>query len=205
MNRIRGKRLRIAALVCAVVLCLTMTGCMKKTPVINNPNDLPIDCDTSRLIKFEIEMEDGSVMSGELYPLVAPITVRNFVTLAEQGYYNGTSFSRVIADKIVQCYGPDEDNPPYFIRGEFEDNGWKNTLSHVRGTLSMSHVEDKYDSAYSSFFILLENRTYYNGEYASFGKITDGLIVADKLSRVEVDGTTPLEPQVIREIRILGN
>ena len=204
MKKYSGKLLRAAALLCVLALCLSLCGCSGRARVITNPNDLPIDYDTSRLIRFEIEMEDGSIMKGELYPLAAPITVRNFVTLAESGYYNGTEFSRVIADKIVQCYGPDEPEP-YFIRGEFEDNGWKNTLSHLRGTLSMSHVADKYDSAYSSFFILLENRAYYDGDYASFGRITDGLIVADKISRVDVDDTTPLEPQVIREIRILGN
>ena len=204
MIKRKMRLMRCIALFCVLALCVSISGCVKKTPVISNPNDLPVDYDTSRIIKFEIEMEDGSVMSGELYPLEAPITVRNFVTLAESGYYNGTQFSRIIADKIVQCFGPDEEDP-YHIYGEFKDNGWRNTISHVRGTLSMSHVAEQYDSAYSSFFILLENRTYYDGDYAAFGRITDGLIVADKLSRVEVNDTTPVEPQVIKEIRILGN
>ncbi len=149
-------------------------------------------------------MEDGAVIEGELYPLVAPVTVRNFVTLAESGYYNGTTFNRVIADKLIRCSGTGE-AAPYHIRGEFEDNGWNNTMSHLRGTLSMSHVADEYDSGYSTFFILLENRTYYDGEYAAFGQITSGLIYCDEISRVEVEGTTPVEAQTIREINILGN
>lgn len=196
--------IRTIALACAAALLIVLCACSSGIKVITNPNDLPIDYDTSRLILFEIEMESGDVVEGELYPLQAPITVRNFVTLAESGYYNGQEFSRIIADKIIQCYGPDEPDP-YHIRGEFEDNGYKNKVRHLRGTLSMSHPQDELDGAYSSFFILLEDRTYYDGSYASFGKITNNLIVFDKLSRVEVNDTTPVEPQIIREIRILGN
>lgn len=204
MTRRMSKAVKVVAILGVMAICLMLPGCAEKVRVITNPNDLAIDYDTSRLIKFEIIMEDDSVMEGELYPLVAPITVRNFVTLAESGYYNGTTFNRVISDKLIQCSGTGE-TPPYRIRGEFEENGWRNTLSHVRGTLSMSHVEGENDSAYSTFFILLENRTYYDGDYAAFGKITSGLINCDLISRVEVDGTSPVEPQTIREIRILGN
>ena len=199
------KQLRkFVAILGVLAICLLLPGCAEKVRVITNPNDLEIPYDTSRLIKFEIVMEDDSVIEGELYPLVAPITVRNFVTLAESGYYNGTTFNRVIADKIIQCSGTGEE-APYRIRGEFEENGWKNTLSHLRGTLSMSHVDGDNDSGYGTFFILLENRTYYDGDYAAFGKITSGLINCDLISRVEVDGTSPVEPQTIREINILGN
>ncbi len=200
MNRI----VKAVALLCVIAVCLMLPGCAEKVRVITNPNDFDIAYDTSRLIKFEIVMEDGAVVEGELYPLVAPITVRNFVTLAESGYYNGTAFNRVISDKLIQCSGTGEP-APYKIRGEFKENGWKNTLSHLRGTLSMSHVQDEYDSAYSTFFILLEDRTYYDGDYAAFGRITSGLINCDMISRVEVDGTSPVEPQTIREINILGN
>jgi len=195
---------KLVALLCVIALALTLTGCASSN-VITNPNDIPIDYDTSRLIVFEIELEDGSVVTGELYPLVAPITVRNFVKLVESGYYNGVTFNRVLADKVVQCSGNPDIEDEYTIRGEFKDNGWKNTLSHVRGTIALSHVEGEYDSGYSTFFVLLENRTYYDGEYAPFGVITDGLIHLDELSRVEVDGTSPVEPQVIKEIRIIGN
>ena len=195
--------IKLTALLLVLALVLLLPGCGKSN-VITNPDDLPIDYDTSRLIKFEIELEDGSIVSGELYPLAAPITVRNFVTLVEDGYYNGKTFDRVICDKLVQCSGTGE--KPYTIRGEFQDNGWKNTLSHLRGTISMSHIGDKMDSAYGTFFVLLENRTYYDGEYAAFGRITDGLIYLDHTSRVEVENeTSPVEPQIIKEIRILGN
>lgn len=200
MNKLR----KSIAVICLIAVCLMLPGCTERVRVITDPNDFDIAYDTSRLIKFEIVMEDDSVIEGELYPLAAPITVRNFVTLAESGYYNGTSFNRVISDKLIQCSGTGE-AAPYRIRGEFKDNGWKNTLSHLRGTLSMSHVAGENDSAYSTFFILLEDRTYYDGEYATFGKITSGLINCDNISRVEVDGTSPVEPQTIREINILGN
>ncbi|MBE6936837.1 MAG: peptidylprolyl isomerase [Ruminococcaceae bacterium] len=199
----KNSLLRLTALLLMLAFVLLLPGCSKSN-VITNPDDLPIDYDTSRLIKFEIELDDGDIVSGELYPLAAPITVRNFVTLVEDGYYNGKTFDRVIADKLVQCTGTGD--KPYTIRGEFKDNGWKNTLSHLRGTLSMSHIGDQMDSAYGTFFVLLENRTYYDGEYAAFGRITDGLIHLDHTSRVEVENeTSPVEPQTIKEIRILGN
>ncbi len=204
MTNRTSKIIKVVAVLAVIAVCLLLPGCAEKVRVITNPNDFDIAYDTSRLIKFEIVMEDDAVIEGELYPLVAPITVRNFVTLAESGYYNGTKFNRVIADKLIQCSGTGEP-APYRIRGEFEENGWKNTLSHLRGTISMSHVEGENDSAYSTFFILLENRTYYDGDYAAFGRITSGLINCDLISRVEVDGTSPIEPQTIREINILGN
>ncbi len=187
------------------ILCLTLAACQNQAKVIRSANEIEIDYDTSRLIQFEIEMESGAVIGGDLYPLDAPITVRNFVKLCEEGYYDGTEFDYVIADKIIMCNGQNEETTPYTIYGEFSNNNWRNSLVHYKGTMSMARKNNDYDSAYAKFFILLENRTNYNGDYASFARITSGYANIEAISKVDVDGTTPLAPQVIKTIRILGN
>lgn len=187
------------------VLCLTLAACQNQRNVIRSASEIQIDYDTSRLIQFEIEMDSGAVIGGDLYPLSAPITVRNFVKLCEEGYYDGTQFDYVISDKIVMCNGQNEESTPYTIYGEFSANNWFNNLLHYKGTMSMARKDSDYDSAYAKFFIILENRTNYNGEYASFGKITSGYANLEAISKVDVDGTSPLAPQVIKTIRILGN
>ncbi len=195
----------LAIVIATTVLCLTLAACQSQRKVIRSANEIDIDYDTSRLIQFEIEMEGGAVIGGDLYPLNAPITVRNFVKLCEEGYYDGTEFDYVISDKIVMCNGQKEETTPYTIFGEFSSNNWRNGLTHYKGTMSMARKNNDYDSAYAKFFILLENRTSYDGEYASFGKITSGYANLETISKVDVNGTAPLAPQVIQTIRILGN
>ncbi len=194
-----------ALIIVVCVFCLTLAACQGQRNVIRSANEIEIDYDTSRLIQFEIEMESGAVIGGDLYPLNAPITVRNFVKLCEEGYYDGTQFDYVISDKIVMCNGQNEETTPYTIFGEFSSNNWRNGLTHYKGTMSMARKNNDYDSAYAKFFIILENRTNYDGEYASFGKITSGYANLEAISKVDVDGTVPLAPQVIKTIRILGN
>lgn len=186
------------------VLCVTLTACGKEN-VIYSPEQIEIDYDTSRVIEFEIEMESGAKIGGDLYPLNAPLTVRNFIKLCEEGHYDGTSFDYVIADKIIMCSGKDEDDPPYTIYGEFSKNNYLNTLPHYKGTFSMMHQPDDYDSAYSKFFVILENRDKYNGEYATFARVTSGFANIEAISKVDVDGTSPVMPQTIKSIRILGS
>jgi len=197
------KMKKLILILAALMVASLFTGCIVARNVITNSADFEIPYDTSRLIRFEIEMESGAVIAGDLYPLAAPITVRHFVTLAEQGYYNGTEFGVVVAGKYIQCLGAG-DEPDYTLRGEFEKNGWKNNLTHYRGTMTLLRDEDDYDSGYSGFQILLENRVYMDRSYAGFGKITSGLLDCDAISNVEREGRVPTEPQIIKEIRILG-
>ena len=204
MTHKKTSLLLIVVAVLMAVLSLTLAACGNSN-VIMSPKEIEIDYDTSRLIQFEIEMESGAIIGGDLYPLDAPITVRNFVKLCEEDYYAGTEFDYVIADKIVMCNGKNEDNPPYTIYGEFSKNNWRNTLQHYKGSMSMARKEDDYNSAYSKFFILLENRNAYAGTYASFGAIKTGYANLETISKVSVDGTSPIEPQIIKTIRILGN
>lgn len=201
----RKTLLWIGAALLIAALCITLTACVPTPRVIMSANEIDIDYDTSRYINFEIEMESGAKLGGELYPLNAPLTVRNFVKLVDEGYYDGTEFDYVIANKIIMCSGQKEQTPPYTIFGEFSDNNWKNGILHERNTMSMTRKDDDYNSAYSKFFILLENRLSYNGKYAGFGKITSGIPNLEILSNVDVEGTSPVEPQIIKSIRILGN
>ena len=201
----RGKML-CAGMACLMALLL-LAGCAKSLPVITDADDFDLPYDLTKTVKFEIVMESGEVMEGELYPKIAPITVRNFIKLADEGFYDGLTIHRAVAGKLIQGGDPNGDGtggPGYTIWGEFADNGWNNTLKHKRGVLSMARTTD-YNGAGSQFFIVLEDNSSWNDEYAAFGKITSGLKVADAIGDVEVNGETPVEPVVIKEINILGN
>ena len=204
-NKIRKGIVLITSVLLVTCLCMLLTACSGGGKVIMSAKEIEIDYDTSRIIQFCIEMESGAQIEGDLYPLNAPITVRNFVKLCDESYYDGTEFDYVIANRMIMCSGKDEDRPPYTIYGEFSANKWLNSMPHYSGTVSMTHKDDDYNSAYSKFFIILENRSDFNGEYASFGKITSGFANLEAISKVSVDGTTPLEPQTIKTIKILGN
>ena len=155
--------------------------------------------------KVIIEMENGDIMKGELYPDVAPITVANFEKLAADGFYDGLTFHRVIPGFMIQggCpIGNGTGGPGHNIKGEFAANGVKNDLKHDRGVLSMARAMDP-DSAGSQFFIMVEKAPHLDGQYAAFGKITEGM-AADRIVSVETDyRDKPLEPQVIRTITVV--
>ena len=155
--------------------------------------------------KVIIEMENGDVMKGELYPEIAPITVANFEKLANEGFYDGLTFHRVIPGFMIQggCpLGNGTGGPGYSIKGEFAANGVNNDLRHTRGVLSMARAMDP-DSAGSQFFIMVEDAPHLDGQYAAFGKITEGIEVVDKIAETATDfQDCPLEPQVIESIRM---
>lgn len=141
----------------------------------------------------------------ELYPDVAPITVKNFVDLIKKGFYNGLTFHRVIEGFMIQggCpKGNGTGGPGYCIKGEFRANGVKNDLKHERGVLSMARAMDP-DSAGSQFFIMHETSPHLDGQYAAFGKVTDGMNVVDRIASVRTDfNDRPLEKVVINEMRV---
>ena len=147
-----------------------------------------------------IQMKDGGVMKAELYPDIAPITVKNFVDLAAKGFYNGLIFHRVIPDFMIQGGDPEGTGmggPGYCIKGEFRANGVKNDLKHTRGVLSMARANDP-DSAGSQFFIMHADYPYLDGQYAAFGKLIEGIEVVDKIASVRTDyNDRPLVPQQI--------
>ena len=154
-----------------------------------------------------IELENGQVMRGELYPEKAPNTVRNFVALANSGYYDGLTFHRVIPGFMIQGGCPDGTGmggPGYAIRGEFSGNGFeKNDLKHTLGVLSMARAMNP-DSAGSQFFIMVDTAPHLDGQYAAFGKITENAEAAVEISRVprNMGNDKPKTPQIIRSIRV---
>ena len=155
--------------------------------------------------KFIIEMEDGGIMKGELYPEIAPETVKNFEELANKGFYEGLIFHRVIPGFMIQggCpLGNGMGGPGYTIKGEFAANGFKNDLKHTRGVLSMARAMDP-NSAGSQFFVMVADAPHLDGQYAAFGKVTEGMDTADYIvSRRRDWNDRPLEPQVIKTITV---
>lgn len=156
--------------------------------------------------KVIIEMMNGDVMTGELYPEIAPITVENFEKLANGGFYDGLIFHRVIPGFMIQggCpYGNGTGGPGHNIKGEFEANGVRNDLDHTRGVLSMARAMHP-DSAGSQFFIMVEDAPHLDGQYAAFGKITEGMDTADKIVSVKRDRyDCPFERQEIKTIKVV--
>ena len=138
-----------------------------------------------------IEMENGGVITAELYPDIAPITVQNFIALANSGFYNGKIFHRVIPGFMIQGGCPDGTGmggPGYCIKGEFSLNGVNNPLSHTRGVLSMARAQPL-DSAGSQFFIMHQDGDFLDGQYAAFGKVTAGIETVDMIAAVPTDAS----------------
>jgi len=161
-------------------------------------------------INFTITLSDGRKMKGELYPDLAPATVENFVKLCNENFYEGLIFHRVIDGFMIQGGGFDKDFNPKeapAIKGEFFANGHPNALSHEKGVLSMARTNDP-NSASSQFFIMDEAAPHLDGQYASFGKITEGLDVVEAISTVETTtneqghSDVPVKPIVIKSIKI---
>ena len=152
-----------------------------------------------------IKMANGDVMKGELYPEIAPNTVKNFISLANKGFYNGLIFHRVIPGFMIQGGCPDGTGmggPGYSIKGEFSYNGFENNLEHDRGVLSMARAMHP-NSAGSQFFIMHKKSPHLDGQYAAFGKITEGLEVVDKIAETPTDySDRPYENQTIESISV---
>ena len=154
---------------------------------------------------FTITMENGGVMKGELYPETAPQSVYNFISLANQGFYDGLIFHRVIKGFMIQGGDPTGTGmggPGYCIKGEFLFNGVDNPLKHKRGVLSMARSSSP-NSAGSQFFLMHQDSPHLDKQYAAFGKVTEGLDVLDAIASVKVDGNDrPMTEQKIASIRV---
>lgn len=154
----------------------------------------------------KIEMENGGIIEVELYPDVAPITVKNFEKLVSEGFYDGLIFHRVIEGFMIQ--GGDPTGTGYSgadenIKGEFAANGVPNSLSHTRGVISMARSMNP-NSASSQFFIMHEDGTYLDGNYAAFGKVVSGMDVVDAIATVETDGMDkPVVEQKMKKVTLI--
>ena len=205
------------------LLCLA-AGCAAAEPPAPEPEpasdptpeatpEPQVDLTPPDIITGTIEVEGEGSITFELYPDIAPQSVRNFVYLARQGYYDGLKFHRIISGFMIQGGCPDGNgggNPGYGIFGEFEKNGFKNTLSHTRGVMSMARQGDPaYNSAGSQFFICHGDPDFLDGGYAAFGMVTGGMDIVDKLAETPVkdnNGTVaPANMPVITSIKIDGD
>lgn len=152
-----------------------------------------------------IEMENGDEIKLIMAHDIAPNTVRNFLYLADSGFYEGLEFHRVIKDFMIQGGCPRGDGtggPGYCIKGEFTMNGIHNPLRHMRGTISMARSMNP-DSAGSQFFIMHKDAFHLDGQYAAFGRVSEGIEVVDKIAEVATDGSDhPLSPVRIKRIRV---
>lgn len=152
-----------------------------------------------------ITMENGDVMKAELYPDIAPVSVNNFISLINKGFYNGLIFHRVIRGFMIQGGCPNGNgmgDPGYSIRGEFASNGFKNDLKHTKGVLSMARAMAP-NTGGSQFFIMHETSPHLDGSYAAFGKVIEGLDVVDKIACVRTDyNDRPMEDQKIASMTV---
>ena len=155
---------------------------------------------------FTITMENGDVMKGELFPEIAPISCANFIALANSGFYDGVIFHRVIPGFMIQGgdpMGQGIGGPGYSIRGEFARNGFDNPLKHTRGVLSMARSMMP-NSAGSQFFIMVDDAPHLDGQYAAFGKVTEGMETADAIVAAPRDrrNDKPYEDQKMKSVRV---
>ncbi len=145
------------------------------------------------------------VIKVELYPDIAPNTVNNFISLVKKGFYDGTIFHRVIPGFMIQGGDPQGTGmggPGYAIKGEFASNGVKNDLKHTTGVISMARAQMP-DSAGSQFFIMVDNAPYLDGQYAAFGKVTEGIDVAQAIVSVPRSrADRPDEDQVMEKVTV---
>lgn len=218
----------VAGMLFAALLMIAMTGCgadQKKTEGKNTEttsveeNTATVQEQTEQEIEtellsgkhhVEIEVEGYGVIKAELDADSAPISTSNFMDLAESGFYDGLTFHRIISGFMIQGGDPlgnGTGGSEQTIKGEFESNGVENDLSHTRGAVSMARSQDP-DSASSQFFIVHEDSTYLDGDYAVFGYVTEGMDVVDQICQdtetEDSNGTVAAENQpVIREVRVI--
>ena len=189
-------------------MLIGLIGCTNnKTSNPNNDEESEVSVEsTEELPIATIKVKNFGTIKAELYPDKAPNTVNNFISLANSGFYDWLIFHRVIKGFMNQGGDPDgigTGGPGYSIKGEFSSNGYtKNDLKHTAGVLSMARASNP-DSAGSQFFIMAEDASYLDGDYAAFGKVTEGMDVVEAINSVETDGNDkPLEDVVIESITV---
>ncbi len=188
------------------VIIISLAGCLVTDPIEAEenddnkaPNNQPEETMKENAI-VTIKVKDHGTMVLELSYETAPNTVTNFINLAQDGFYDGLIFHRIISGFMIQ--GGSSNQPSCTIKGEFESNGIDNDLKHERGVISMARTSVK-DSATSQFFIMHQNSPHLDGEYAAFGKLIEGFDVLDSIARVQTGfQDRPLEDIVIESLSV---
>ncbi len=214
---------RITAFVCLFAMVFAFCSCGANTETVTTTDNsiAETSADTDEYeAKFNelsekykdnghpiaVIITNQGTMVFELYEDIAPITVANFISLANKGFYDGLIFHRCIEDFMIQGgdpLGTGMGGPGYTIKGEFSANGVENSISHKRGVISMGRTSTGYDTAGSQFFICVADNTYLDGNYASFGSVLEGIEVADKIVAQKTDSSDkPLTDQVMKYVRV---
>lgn len=190
-----------------LIVLLTLCACSDKN---DNKGESQLSNSDNKNPIVTIEMEDGGIIKAELYPEIAPNTVNNFISLINKGYYDGVIFHRVIPGFMIQGGDPQgtgRGGPGYKIKGEFTNNGFTNNLKHTRGVLSMArqgnpyNPKSAYDTAGSQFFIMVADAPHLDKDYASFGKVIEGMDVVDRIVSVNRNASDkPLKDQRMKKV-----
>jgi peptidyl-prolyl cis-trans isomerase B (cyclophilin B) len=211
-----ARKTGILFLFLAITLLLFAAGCSSGSDQPEKSDDKADTADTKQqgeaAPSYEkdsplvtITMENGDTIKLELYPEIAPNTVDNFISLAEEGFYDGLIFHRVIPGFMIQGGDPEGNGtggPGYSIKGEFSSNGFENDLNHDRGVISMARSQDP-DSAGSQFFIMAEESLHLNGDYAAFGQVIDGMDTVDTIVNAKRDQQDrPEKEQKIKKVEV---
>lgn len=179
---------------------LALVGCSS-----NNNNVDEVRTPPKELPVATIEFKDFGSVDIELYPHIAPNTVNNFISLANSGFYDGLTFHRIIKDFMIQGGDPDGTGmggPGYSIKGEFTNNKFENDLAHTEGVISMARSQSK-NSAGSQFFIVTKDAPHLDGQYASFGKVINGMDIIHEIENVETDGNDkPIKNVIIESVKV---
>lgn len=187
----------------ALVVVLTGCGTSKEDTTAEENVDYATNVKENPIVT--ITMNNDKKIVIELEPKVAPNTVANFVSLVEKGFYDGLIFHRVIPGFMIQGGDPagnGSGGPDYSIKGEFTNNDFENNLKHERGVISMARTNDP-NSAGSQFFIMVEETSQLDGDYAAFGKVIEGMETVDEIVAVDRDATDkPLEDQIMKKVEV---
>lgn len=212
MKRINKLRALMGIIICFSLFSVSLLGCSGVSET-GNSNIADNEKEVNRAMELSdedlpiatINIKGYGSIKAELYPNIAENTVRNFISLANSGFYDGLTFHRIIDNFMIQGGDPNGDGTggtDYCIKGEFEANGIENTLKHEDGVLSMAR-SNSYNSAGSQFFIMNSTATYLDGNYAAFGKVIEGMDIVYKISKVSTDANDkPLEDVIIESITI---
>mgnify|MGYP005917508617 CR=1 FL=1 len=205
---------KLLSICLAALLVLSLAGCGKTSVVgITTTSKAPAANEESQGVgthHAEIEIQDYGTITVELDGDAAPITVQNFMDLANAGFYDGLTFHRIISGFMMQGGDPNGNGTggsENTIKGEFSANGVENPLSHTRGAISMARAQDP-DSASSQFFICHADSTFLDGQYACFGYVTSGMDIVDQICKdaqpTDGNGTIPAAEQpVITAVRVI--